>query len=86
MTIFEASLDKGTTPPVVKSPSRLKLEAGSVISRKWNGQQITVHVVSEREFQFQDRRYKSLSKIAREITGQHLSGPLFFDLKEVRSE
>lgn len=83
MMTFEASLKRGADQPVVKTPARLKLEKGSVISRKWNDRSISVKVIGPREFEFEGRRYKSLSKISREITGQHLSGPMFFGLKEV---
>jgi len=83
MMTFEASLKRGADQPVVKTPARLKLEKGSVISRKWNDRSISVKVIGSREFEFEGRRYKSLSKISREITGQHLSGPMFFGLKEV---
>jgi len=84
MMTFEASLRKGVDQPVVQTPARLKLEKCSVISRKWNERGISVKVIGSREFEYDGRRYKSLTKIAREITGQHLSGPLFFGLKEVK--
>ena len=41
--------------------------------------------VLEDGFQFQDRHYRSLTPIAREITGAHWSGPRFFGLKEKAS-
>ncbi|HEY6300867.1 MAG TPA: DUF2924 domain-containing protein [Candidatus Binatus sp.] len=37
-------------------------------------------------FMFNGKRYRSLSEVAREITGAHWSGPLFFGLKTSRKE
>lgn len=47
--------------------------------REWNG---VTHVVDVTDdgFMWRDTRYRSLSKIAREITGAHWSGPRFFGL------
>jgi DUF2924 family protein len=36
-------------------------------------------------FEYQGRRYKSLSAIARAITGTRWSGPLFWGLRNYRS-
>ena len=41
-----------------------------------------VVIALEDGFEFDGRRYRSLSKIAREITGTRWSGPLFFGLKK----
>jgi hypothetical protein len=35
---------------------------------------------------FRSKRYKSLSEVARVITGSRWSGPLFFGLKSVREQ
>ena len=39
-------------------------------------------VVGEKGFEFEGRRYRSLSAIAREITGTQWNGPAFFGLRE----
>lgn len=83
MMAFETSLKIGVAQAVIRTPARLKLKNGSVISRKWKDRMISVKVVGPRELEFEGRRYRSLSKIAQEITGQYLSGPLFFGLNEV---
>lgn len=44
---------------------------------------ITVQALGPKHFEFDGRRFKSLNAVAKDITGQHLSGPLFFGLKEV---
>jgi hypothetical protein len=36
----------------------------------------------ERGFLFEDREYRSLTAIAREVTGTPWSGPRFFGIKE----
>ena len=52
---------------------------GGRLLREWNG---ITHVVEigEDGFVWRDARYRSLSAIAREITGAHWSGPRFFGL------
>jgi len=57
------------------APSRLK--PGSRLVRRWRGETYIVAVTRD-GFEFQDRRYKSLSHIAQEITGTKWSGPRFF--------
>ena len=66
----------------VKTPAKVMLETGSVLTRDWDGKRIIVQVAGPRQFVWEGRNFKSLSALARTITGQHLSGPLFFGLKE----
>jgi hypothetical protein len=51
-----------------------------VLIREWHG---TTHriTVAEKSFLFGGKRYRSLSEIARAITGTRWSGPLFFGLR-----
>ena len=67
---------------VIKTPAKVVLEAGSVLTREWDGKRITVQIAGPRQFVWEGQTFKSLSALARKITGQHLSGPLFFGLKE----
>ena len=55
------------------------LRPGGRLLREWNG---VTHVVDVTDggFMWRGMRYRSLSKIAREITGAHWSGPRFFGL------
>lgn len=65
---------------VLGSASRSAVQAqapGSRLIREWNGVTHTV-LVQEDGFEWQGRTYRSLSAIAREITGAHWSGPRFF--------
>ena len=53
------------------------LKPGVRLVREWRGQTYSV-LVLEDAFAYQDRRYRSLTEIARQITGAHWSGPRFF--------
>jgi len=50
---------------------------GTILRRELQGQIIVVQVL-EHGFQYQDRFYKSLSAIARQVTGTHWNGYAFF--------
>jgi hypothetical protein len=57
----------------------IRLRQGARLVREWQGQIITV-LVLEDGFEWQGRRWRSLSMIAREITGTRWSGPRFFGI------
>ncbi len=63
--------------PVRKS---IVLTPGTRLIREWNGRTIAVEV-RDGGFLWEERTYRSLSEIAREVTGAHWSGPRFFGLK-----
>jgi hypothetical protein len=50
---------------------------GTILCRKFQGETIVVQVL-DHGFQYQDRFYKSLSAIARQVTGTHWNGYVFF--------
>jgi len=54
--------------------------AGTVLIREWRGASHRVTVL-DTDVVYRGRRYKSLSEVARAITGSRWSGPLFFGLK-----
>ena len=56
-----------------------RLKPGARLVREWRGQSHTVIVVED-GFEWQGKRWRSLSAIAREITDAHWSGPRFFGL------
>jgi hypothetical protein len=66
--------------PIALSPAPT-LTPGSVLLRNWHGTEHQV-IVRELGVEFQGRQYKSLSQVARRITGSKWSGPLFFGLKQ----
>ena len=57
----------------------LTLKPGAKLIREWHGQTYTVLVLDE-GFEFNGRRFRSLSQLAGEITGSHRSGRRFFGL------
>jgi hypothetical protein len=59
-------------------------KAGTRLVREWRGGRHHV-LVLDQGFQYQGRQYRSLSHIARDITGAAWSGPRFFGLR-VRSD
>lgn len=60
-----------------------RIRAGVRLVREWNGRTHTV-TVEEEGFTYAGRDYRSLSAIAREITGARWSGPRFFGLNPKR--
>lgn len=83
---IQGGLSKGLTRELRKSPNAKApskplagLKPGSRLLREWNG---TTHVVDVGEdgFTWKGHSYRSLSVIARSITGAHWSGPRFFGL------
>ena len=58
----------------------IRLKPGLRLVREWRGETHTV-LVLEDGFEWNGERRRSLSAIAREITGTRWSGPLFFGLK-----
>lgn len=74
-------LDRLADSPSVPPPEpEIRLKAGTRLLREWNG---TVHavLVLESGFEWSGARYRSLSEIARKITGVQWSGPRFFGVK-----
>ena len=57
--------------------------SGSLLTRRLNDRQIVVKVLAD-GFEFESRHYRSLSAIAREVTGTRWNGLLFFGLTERR--
>ncbi len=58
----------------------IMLKPGAKLVREWGGRPHRV-VVLEDGFDYEGRRYPSLSAIAREITGARWSGPRFFGIR-----
>ena len=62
-------------------PAEPRLKPGARLVREWRGRTHTVMTLDD-GFEFEGRLYRSLTQIAREITGAHWSGPRFFGLKD----
>ena len=67
-----------------RPPKDYRLPApGALLTRRVGERQIVVKVLKD-GFEFESRRYRSLSAIAREVTGTRWNGLLFFGLAERR--
>ena len=60
---------------------RQSLKPGAKLLRSWQGKIHEVLALEQGQFAFDGKAYRSLTEIAREITGAHWSGPRFFGLK-----
>ncbi len=58
-------------------PPSIAIRPGTRLVREWQGRTMSVLAV-EGGFLWEDRHYRSLTKIAFEVTGAHWSGPRFF--------
>jgi len=61
----------------------IALKPGTKLVREWHGHAHTVSVLDD-GFEYRGDRYPSLTRIARQITGVHWSGPLFFGISKRR--
>jgi hypothetical protein len=78
--LFErVAADAQARRPLKLAPVR-QLEPGAVLIREWGGVKHQV-LVLESGFSYGGKHYRSLSEVARLITGSRWSGPLFFGLK-----
>ena len=59
----------------------VRLKPGTTLVREWHGRTHTVLVLADGGFEHEGRRYPSLTRLARAITGAHWSGPRFFGLR-----
>jgi len=82
--LAELALDGVNESSLAAEPSRI-VRPGAVLVREWRGISHQVSVL-EKGFCFRGKGYRSLSGIAREITGTRWSGPLFFGLKRSQEE
>ena len=57
---------------------------GTLLTRQFENRRIVVTVLAD-GFEYQSQRYRSLSAIAREVTGTRWNGLLFFGLAERRN-
>jgi hypothetical protein len=63
----------------IATPAQPRIKPGARLVREWHGRTHAV-VVTEEGFEFEGNLYRSLTSIAREITGAAWSGPRFFGL------
>jgi hypothetical protein len=61
-------------------PREFDFAPGTVLLREWGEREHQVTVTAEGLFAYDGHTFKSLTAVARHITGTHWSGPLFFGL------
>ena len=72
-------------------PARLRREAdrllpGTILTRMYDDVEHKVLVRGMRDFEYRDQRFKSITAIAKVITGCAWSGPVFFGLKTTKRD
>jgi hypothetical protein len=75
-------LDRNT--PMQRRRGMSRPLAGTVLVREWQGVEHRIAVVDD-GYEYQGRPYKSLSAVARAITGTRWNGLVFFGLKSQRA-
>ena len=80
-----AGVAAGTATGSSSSPQTRMAHSGTILVREWRG---TAHRVTMLDdgVSFNGKRYRSLSEVAREITGSRWSGPRFFGLRSPITE
>lgn len=61
-------------------PREFNFAPGTILLREWGDREHKVAVTAEGLFEYEGNTFKSLTAVARHITGTHWSGPLFFGL------
>ena len=59
----------------------IHLAPGTVLVREWGERDHKVTVTAQGTFDYEGKSFKSLSSVARQISGTRWSGPLFFGLR-----
>ncbi|MEQ9461286.1 MAG: DUF2924 domain-containing protein [Phycisphaeraceae bacterium] len=72
----------GASKPRPRALKPSRLTPGTSLLRIWHGVTHEVHVEATSRFSYRGKPYRSLSAIAREITGARWSGPRFFGLQK----
>ena len=70
--------DNGAVKHCVSRDRRLPLP-GTIITKNYKGADIRVKIL-EKGFEYNGKVYKSLTAIAKEVTGSHWNGYLFFNM------
>ena len=77
-------LDKYSVAPEEKirraNKKRYYLAVGTILTKIYKGKTFQVIVKGESSYEYKEKTYPTLSAVANEITGAHVSGPKFFGL------
>lgn len=72
------------TPIKLHRSTASKLKSGTRLIRNWQGIDHEV-IYQDKQYLYHDKPYRSLTQIAKVITGTHWSGPRFFGLNKLHS-
>jgi Protein of unknown function (DUF2924) len=76
-----AAKDRSGERATVPIPASISLRPGSELNREWEGTVQRVRVLAD-GYAWNGTTYKSLSQVARAITGTRWNGPRFFGLRD----
>lgn len=62
----------------------VRFRPGTAIVKEWRGKTYNVTVLAD-GFEYEGKNYRSLSEIAREITGTRWNGPAFFGIRKPKA-
>lgn len=79
---FSLAADKVTVPVSTASDPRLPIVGGTIV-RDYKGTKLRVTVLAD-GFEYDGQRYKSLSAVAKVVSGSHCNGFRFFGLEAAR--
>lgn len=84
ITIFRKYMNKPDECLTKAYKNKYHLNPGATITKTFRGLKFTVLVGDDGEFIYNNKTYKSLSAVAREICGKKVSGNNFFGLDNKR--
>jgi hypothetical protein len=62
----------------------VRFRPGTAIVKEWRGKTYNVTVLAD-GFEYEGKSHRSLSEIAREITGTRWNGPAFFGIRKPKA-
>jgi hypothetical protein len=74
------AISAGATPLSPTADKRLPMR-GTILTREYKGRVLQVEVL-DGGFSFEGERYKSLTAVAKKVTGAHWNGYLFFGIQK----
>lgn len=57
-------------------------KCGKKLVRNWKGKDYEVMLLGDNSVEYEGKKYKSLTAVAKVITGTHWNGPVFFGVKK----
>jgi len=78
---LERAADRLRRGEELRSSSRPSLKPGTRLVRQWQGRVLRVLVLDD-GYDYDGKRFSSLTQVATAITGTHWSGPNFFGLRK----